>query len=107
MYKELAVHEKRTIVTSEHPGNGGSFSSDCTKDPIFKSAALLANEIKQKLRLKDIYNDILVVHGKASGWAFNAEEGSMAAFGGPEGKGFSFCRGGEKVKKKIHLFVFN
>jgi hypothetical protein len=49
----------------------------------------------------------LVIHGKPVGWAFNAEEGAMAAFGGPPGKGFSYCRGGEKIKKKIHLFVFN
>jgi hypothetical protein len=57
--------------------------------------------------LKDIWKDLLVIHGKPSGWAYNAEEGSMNAFGGPPGKGYSFCRAGEKAKKKIHLFVFN
>jgi hypothetical protein len=52
------------------------------------------------------YDDILILQGNSPNcWAHNAEPGSMYAFGGPSGTGYSFCRSGDTAAKRYHIYV--
>jgi hypothetical protein len=55
----------------------------------------------------DIAANVVLFHGKSPECrAQAAEYGSFSAFGGVEGNGFSYCRGGDKVKKHLHIYLF-
>jgi len=59
---------------------------------------------------KITYDEILILQGNdPDAWAYSAEAGAFYVFGEEvkEGKGggYSFCRGGDKAKKRYHFYV--
>jgi hypothetical protein len=103
-YKLLAKLLKKNVIKEGHPGDGSSYGM--TNNETRKSAVQFWETCKQ-IVLEANYDNLLILHGSnPNGWAHNAELGSMSAFGGPIGNGYAYCRGGDDVRKRFHLYIF-
>lgn len=87
-------------------GGGGVYNSTATCNSLHQIAADFFFNTMLPVFPNATYNNILIFQGNDSDcWAHNAEAGSMYAFGGPSGSGYSFCRGGGSASKQYHIYV--
>jgi hypothetical protein len=107
-YKAVAKEKGYQIPKWEHPGDGASYSSNrktCTNYKIVRD--YYEKYLTKKYRDLDIASNVLLAHSSDPGcWAFESEEGCFSAFGGADGGGYSYCRGGDKIKKRLHIYLF-
>ena len=84
-----------TVTAASHPGSGGSYTYGSRNDyPAAESfyGSVVLNRLDSSA-LGSFYNNVVIMHASSSTcWAHNAEAGSMWAFGGPSGTGYSYCR---------------
>ena len=98
---------KGYIASATWPGpNGKSYSSYDTSYACFTTAKNYFDNTVKSSMSEVTYNNLLILQGSSPVcWAHNAEDGSMHAFGGPTGSGFSFCRGGGEASKRFHMYI--
>lgn len=82
---------------SGHPGDGGSYNSDHTSQGNYQKANhFYVNHVRPTLSSSEastFYNNVIMMQGNNDNcWAYNANVGSMHAFGGTSGSGYSYCR---------------
>ena len=104
-FKKKAIKYKKSVIQAEYPGPGNSYGKN--SEPLYKDASHFYENHLKNFSQEINFDNLLILHGnKGHCWAFNAEFGSMSAFGGPVGEGYSHCRGGDEVKKRFHLYLF-
>jgi len=112
-YTAACLAEGLSVPNNDWPqnsctGGGATFnSSGSACSPHTTAADFFYNQVVPAFP-SATYDNILILHGnQANCWAHNAEAGSMFAFGGPSGSGYSFCRGGGTAAKQFHIYVCN
>ena len=97
---------KNYISSTGYPAGGNSYSSSDTSSSLFVTAKNYFENTVQPAMPAITHDNLLVLHGNSDNcFAHNAETGSMHAFGGPEGTGYSFCRGGTSASKRFHMYI--
>ena len=97
---------KGYIASASYPASGNSYSSSNTSSAVFLAAKNYFENTVQPSVSGVTYDNLLVLHGNsASCWAHNAATGSMHAFGGPVGSGYSHCRSGASASKQFHMYI--
>jgi len=90
-YSSFCVSKgKGYIASASYPASGNSYNSSYTSSAIFLAAKNYFENTVQPSMSEVTYDNLLVLHGNSAGcWGHNAATGSMHAFGGPVGSGYS------------------
>jgi len=107
-YQDFCASNGQSYILDSHPGNGADYNSDSSNgdQTRFQAASDYMMNVHQPSMPFANYDNILVMHGSSPNcFAHNAETGSMHAFGGPEGTGYSYCRNGDTVAKQFHIYI--
>ena len=106
-YSSFCVSKgKGYIASASYPASGNSYNSSYTSSAIFLAAKNYFENTVQPSMSEVTYSNLLVLHGsRSSCWGHNAATGSMHAFGGPVGSGYSHCRSGASASKQFHMYI--
>ena len=110
-YQDFCASRGMSVPNDSWPANsctggGAVFNSSGTSCPLHQTAQSFFFDQVVPAFPGATYDNILILQGNSPGcWAHNAEVGSMYAFGGEDGSGFSFCRGGDIASKQYHIYV--
>jgi hypothetical protein len=107
-YETYCAGQGLSVLSNGYPGScgGAVFNSNSQSCSLYVTAQNFFNNVMVPAFPAADYNNILLLHGSSSNcWAHDAEGGSMHAFGGPSGSGYSFCRGGGSAAKQYHIYV--
>ncbi len=109
-YSTFCGTRGKSIPNEQYPhngcGGGAIFNSDGTSCPMYMTAHDYFYNQVLPVFTEATYDNILIMQSNAEYcFAHNAEEGSMHAFGGPAGDGYSFCRDGDSAQKRFHIYV--
>jgi hypothetical protein len=104
-YNSFCNSQGQSIIGQSYPSTGRAYA-DTNSTPYQAASNYFTNIMQPAMPAAD-YDNILVMHGNSlSCFAYNAEYGSMQAFGGPTGSGYAFCRNSwYGVSKRFHIYL--